>query len=244
MRRSAGGIGCCEPSVAHRPICGSRIGWMVAVTWLRVRIDRLPGYGYASPVRVGNSASTQMQIDVWGEVLDTLHLSDQAGLPKSKQVDFVRRRLVEHLAAIWDQPDAGLWESRDEKRHYTYSRVMAWVGIDRFLKANRPINGSGKDMMGRLSALRDQIHGEICNEAWNPGLRAFTQYYVGQKLDAGLLLLPLVCFLPANDPRMAIRSLRSGETSRRAAWCGGPCKVARAGPKAPFFLVPAGWRIV
>ncbi len=161
----------------------------------------LPGYRQALPVRIGNAASTQMQLDVWGEVLDTLNLADQAGLPRSKHGESVRARLVEHLAGIWTLPGAGLWESRDQPRHYTYSRVMAWVGIDRFLRADAP--GADNDTRRRLTSLRAAIHQDVCREGWNQGLDTFTQYYGGHELDASLLLLPLVGFLPADDPRIA-----------------------------------------
>ena len=160
----------------------------------------LSGYRHALPVRIGNAASTQVQVDVWGEVLDTLHLSDLAGLPPSERAGPVRARLVEHLAAIWDQPGSGMWESRGDPRHYTYSRVMAWVGVDRFLSAH---GSEDDDAHRRLGALRDTIRREVCREGWNEGLGSFTQYYGGQELDASLLLLPLVSFLPADDPRMA-----------------------------------------
>nr|WP_294505938.1 glycoside hydrolase family 15 protein [uncultured Rhodopila sp.] len=161
----------------------------------------LPGYRHALPVRIGNAASTQLQIDVWGEVVDTLHLADQAGLPGSRQADQVRKQLVEHLADVWNQPGAGIWESRNKPRHYTYSRVMAWVAVDRFVRAFG--SGAGENLLRRMKALRRQIHDEVCREGWNDGLGTFTQYFGGQELDAGLLLLPLVGFLPAGDPRMA-----------------------------------------
>ena len=163
-------------------------------------VSGLPGYRYARPVRVGNAASTQRQIDVWGEVLDTLHLADEAGLPRSNQADVVRGALVEHLAAIWDLPGSGLWESRSEQRHYTYSWVMAWVGIDRVLRSDHA--KADRHRVRRLRALRDHIHREICQDGWNEGLGAFTQYYGGLELDASALLIPLVRFLPATDPRM------------------------------------------
>ncbi len=161
----------------------------------------LSGYRYALPVRVGNAASTQLQLDVWGEVLDTLHLADRAGLPSSAQADRLRTTLAEHLAGIWQQPGAGMWESRGPPRHYTYSRVMAWVGIDRFVRAH----GGGATQPGAppMAELRDRIHREVCREGWNQGLGTFTQYFGGQTLDASVLLLPLVGFLPASDPRMA-----------------------------------------
>jgi GH15 family glucan-1,4-alpha-glucosidase len=192
----------------------------------------LPGYQFASPVRVGNSASTQLQIDVWGEVLDTLHLADLAGLPRSKQGDLVRHRLVEHLASIWDRPDAGLWESRDKPRHYTYSRVMAWVGIDRFLRAH--CVGEKDAMMRRLATLRDQIRREICRDGWNDGLGVFTQYYGGQQLDASLLLMPLVGFLPANDPRMASTIAAIGRDLTEAGLVRRTARAAEANPEGAF----------
>lgn len=160
----------------------------------------LPGYGYAAPVRVGNAASTQLQVDVWGEVLDTLHLADLAGLPPSRRANALRPKLVDHLTRIWDHPGSGLWESRGGLRHYTYSRVMAWVGIDRFLRS-RGADFDPTDRL-RLTDLRTRIHDEICHEGWNEGLGAFTQYFGGHELDASVLLLPLVGFLPADDPRM------------------------------------------
>ena len=161
----------------------------------------LPGYRHALPVRIGNAASTQLQLDVWGEVVDTLHLADQAGLPGSRQADQVRKQLVEHLADVWNQPGAGIWESRNKPRHYTYSRVMAWVAVDRFVRAFG--SAAGENLLRRMKALRRQIDDEVCREGWNDGLGTFTQYFGGHELDAGLLLLPLVGFLPAGDPRMA-----------------------------------------
>jgi GH15 family glucan-1,4-alpha-glucosidase len=161
----------------------------------------LPGYRHALPVRVGNAASTQLQLDVWGEVLDTFHLADIAGLPPCEHAKHLREALTEHLAGIWQNPGAGLWESRKEPRHYTYSRVMAWVGIDRYVRAHG--SDAGKDSVRRMMALRDRIHREVCRDGWNDGIGAFTQYFGGQTLDASVLLLPLVGFLPATDPRMA-----------------------------------------
>ena len=187
-------------------------------------VSGLPGYRYALPVRIGNAASTQLQIDVWGEVLDTLHLADQAGLPRSKQADLVRKTLVEHLADVWDQPGAGIWESRTQPRHYTYSRVMAWVAIDRFVRAHG--TDAHDNILRRMTTLRRNIHDEVCREGWNDGLGTFTQYFGGQELDAGVLLLPLVGFLPARDPRMAStiaairRELTEGGLIRRTRHSG------------------------
>jgi GH15 family glucan-1,4-alpha-glucosidase len=186
-------------------------------------VDTLPGYRYASPVRVGNLASTQFQLDVWGEVLDSLDLAERAGLPGSRQTDVMRVRMVEHLLSVLDRPGAGMWQSRGEPRHYTYSRAMAWVGINCFLSNQAAKKTTGPELVARLTEVRVRLHAEICHEAWNDGLGAFTRYYGGQDLDASLLLLPLVGFLPAEDPRMAStisvigRELMEGGLIRRTS---------------------------
>ena len=169
-------------------------------------VDDLPGYRHAAPVRVGNAASTQHQIDVFGEVLDCLSLARQAGLPASAQERAVQIKVVEHLEKVWQTPGSGVWESRSEPRQYTYSKAMAWVGVDRvvrFLQSDEGKDDADPALLARLVALRGTIHDEVCREGWNEGLGTFTQYYGGQELDASLLLMPLVGFLPANDPRMA-----------------------------------------
>ncbi|HUA24989.1 MAG TPA: glycoside hydrolase family 15 protein [Steroidobacteraceae bacterium] len=167
-------------------------------------VDTLPGYDYARPVRVGNAASTQQQIDVFGEVLDCLSLARQGGLAVSEQEKIAQLKIVEHLASIWNTSGSGIWESRGQPRQYTYSKTMAWVGVDRVLKFLQAQKGAGVDSahLARLTALRREIHDQICREGWNAGLGTFTQYYGGQEIDASLLLMPLVGFLPANDPRM------------------------------------------
>ncbi|HEX3995490.1 MAG TPA: glycoside hydrolase family 15 protein, partial [Acetobacteraceae bacterium] len=183
-------------------------------------IEGLSGYRYARPVRVGNAASEQFQLDVWGEVLDSLRLADRAGLPTSRHAEVMRVKIVEHLASVWDQPDAGMWESRDALRHYTYSKAMAWVGVDCFLRSPAATNADTA-LLTRLTELRRQIHQEVCREAWHSGLGTFTQYYGGTEPDASLLLLPLVGFLPVEDPRMAAtidvigRDLNDGGLIRR-----------------------------
>lgn len=185
-------------------------------------IDWLPGYRRAVPVRVGNKAGTQFQLDVWGEVLDSLHLGERAGLPASDQVQRIRERLVEQVEAVWTDPGSGLWESRSEARHYTYSKTMAWVGIDRFLRGGASRTAPAEQVR-RLTALRQEIHDDICHEGWNEGIGAFTQFYGGQTLDASVLLMPLVGFLPVEDPRISAtidkirRELAEGGLVRRTA---------------------------
>ena len=170
-------------------------------------VDALPGYREARPVRVGNAASTQKQLDVYGEVLDTLALARRVGIAATDHQCVVERRLAEHLAQVWQGRDAGIWESRGEPKRYTYSKAMCWVGFDRVL---RHCDLSG-ELRATLSECRDQAHADICREGWNSGLGTFTQSYGSHDLDASLLLLPLVGFLEATEPRMAatIERIRS-----------------------------------
>lgn len=165
-------------------------------------LDWLPGYRFAQPVRIGNAAAGQFQLDVYGEVMNTLHLCEQAGLDGLPQLRRLEPAIAEHVCEVWTLPDQGLWESRGEPRHFTYSKVMAWVAIDRFLRG-----ASSRDLAGgerrRFETLRERIHQVICAEGFDPGLGSFTSYFGGQEIDASLLLLPKLGFLPADDPRMA-----------------------------------------
>ncbi|WP_260854640.1 glycoside hydrolase family 15 protein [Paraburkholderia sp. BCC1884] len=166
-------------------------------------VDTLPGYRFAKPVRIGNAASTQHQLDVYGEVLNCLDLAHRGGVPASDQEFVVEQRLIEHLETIWRTEGAGVWESRAEPRHYTYSKVMVWVAFDRFVKRHETGNRVSQEVLARITVLRDTVHDEICREGWNEGLGTFTQHYGGQELDASVLLLPLVGFLPIDDRRIA-----------------------------------------
>jgi GH15 family glucan-1,4-alpha-glucosidase len=192
-------------------------------------VDSLPGYRFSSPVRIGNAASTQSQIDVFGEVLDCLSLARQGGLAVSIQEKTAQLQIVEHLETVWANAGSGIWESRVEPRHYTYSKVMAWVGVDRvlrFLQSNEGKADADAATVTRLSVLRQRIHDEVCLEGWNAGLGTFTQHYGSQEIDASLLLLPLVGFLPADDPRMAATI----ETIRRELAEGGLVRRKKAKP--------------
>ena len=182
-------------------------------------VDTLPGYRYASPVRVGNAASTQHQIDVYGEVLDCLSLARKGGLAVSKQEEVAQLSIVEHLEKVWDTAGSGVWESRAQPRQYTYSKAMAWVGVDRVLRFLQAQEGGDENAkkIEHLTALRSSMHEEICREGWNSGLGTFTQYYGGHEIDASLLLMPLVGFLPPDDPRMRA----TVETIRRELTEGG-----------------------
>ncbi len=137
--------------------------------------DTLPGYRYARPVRIGNAAATQLQIDIYGEVIDALDVARRGGVATSDQETGVRCKIVDHLSRIWKSPDAGIWESRAAPRHYTYSKVMAWVGLDRFISDPDIAEYTDASGIDYLKAIRQTIHDEICREGWNEGLGTFTQ---------------------------------------------------------------------
>ncbi len=160
----------------------------------------LPGYAASSPVRVGNAAHQQFQLDVYGEVVDALHQARRGGLAESPDAWALERALVGRVAEVWDEPDEGIWEVRGPRQHFTHSKVMAWVALDRAVRAveQHGLAGPGDEWR----ALRDRIHADVCARAWDPGLNAFTQAYGSGRLDASLLLMPLVGFLPATDPRV------------------------------------------
>lgn len=160
----------------------------------------LPGYQGASPVRIGNAASQQMQLDVYGEVMDALHQARCGGLGNNEAGWKLQRALIGHLETIWDQPDQGIWESRGDPRHYTYSKVMAWVAVDRAIKSAGMFDMEGP--VAHWEDLRKRIHDDICRHAFSSELGSFVESYGSRQLDASLLLLPVVGFLPASDPRM------------------------------------------
>ncbi|WP_235026002.1 glycoside hydrolase family 15 protein [Caballeronia arationis] len=203
-------------------------------------VDALQGYRYATPVRVGNAAGMQHQVDVLGEILDCLDVARRAGLATTEHQCVIQRRIVEHLEKVWNTPGSGIWESRAEPRHYTYSRVMAWVGLDRFISRGHDADAGVSPLLERLTALRQTIRDEICREGWNEGLGSFTQYYGGEELDASLLLMPLVGFLPAHDPRMA----STIETIRRELSENGLIRRRKRqadGPNEGVFLACSCW---
>jgi GH15 family glucan-1,4-alpha-glucosidase len=164
-------------------------------------LDWLPGYQGASPVRVGNAAAAQFQLDVWGEVLDGLHLGRAAGIAPTDDAWDVQRALVDYLEGNWQQPDNGLWEVRGPRRQFVHSKVMAWAGLDRVVTA---VEKSGLDgPVDRWRATRDAIHADVCAHGYDPQRNTFTQYYGSEALDAALLLIPRTGFLPYDDPRVA-----------------------------------------
>ncbi|MCA8349135.1 glycoside hydrolase family 15 protein [Burkholderia cepacia] len=165
-----------------------------------MELDWLPGYQDSKPVRVGNGAANQLQLDVFGEVMAALHLARVGGLQADDTVWSVQCALLDHLEKIWQEPDEGIWETRGGRRHFTFSKVMAWVAFDRAIKSAEMFRLPGS--LDRWRALREQIHADVCNNAWHESKRAFAQSYGSDELDASVLLMPLLGFLPPEDPRI------------------------------------------
>ncbi|MGH6944662.1 MAG: glycoside hydrolase family 15 protein [Geminicoccaceae bacterium] len=160
----------------------------------------LPGYESSSPVRIGNDACRQLQLDVFGEVADAMFQTLKAGLEPPERAYAMRRAFFEHLATAWREPDEGIWEVRGGRQHFVHSKVMAWVAFDRAaddLEA-KVFAESGR----RWREIADQIHAEVCERGFDRDLDSFVQAYGSKRLDASLLLIPLVGFLPASDPRV------------------------------------------
>ncbi len=173
-------------------------------------VDTLPGYRDARPVRIGNAASTQHQIDVYGETLDCLNFARRAGIPVTGHHRRVERLITDHLEGVWHTRGSGVWESRAEPKQYTYSKAMAWTGFDRALRDEDAFGTLDDGRRAHLEQLRQKVHADVIREGFNVGLNTFTQSYGSHALDASLLLMPIVGFLPANDPRMAATIARIG----------------------------------
>lgn len=161
----------------------------------------LPGFGSSAPVRIGNAAAEQLQLDVYGEVMDVLALAREAQIGATDEAWEVQRGLMRHLEDVWDQPDEGIWEVRGGRQHFTYSKVMAWVAFDRAARAVERFGLSGPAAEWKARAA--EIHQEVCDQAYDPDRNSFTQAYGSKALDAAVLLIPQVGFLPADDPRVA-----------------------------------------
>jgi GH15 family glucan-1,4-alpha-glucosidase len=160
----------------------------------------LPGYEGAQPVRVGNAAHAQLQLDVYGELIDAFHQSRVTKLKLDEGTWDLECAVLEHLEEIWDQPDHGIWERRDNGHHYVFSKVMAWVAFDRGIKSAEMFGF--KAPLDRWKAVRDTIHRDVCEKGFDAGLNSFVESYGAQVFDASLLLLPAVGFLPGSDPRI------------------------------------------
>jgi GH15 family glucan-1,4-alpha-glucosidase len=161
----------------------------------------LPGYEGSGPVRIGNAASDQFQLDVYGEVIDSLHQGRKAGIEIDPNAWALERMLLQDLCERWRLPDEGIWEVRAERRHFTHSKVLAWVAFDRGVKAVERFGQQGPVDAWREH--RDAIRAEVLAQAWDDDRRSFVQSYGSKALDASLLILPLVGFLPATDEQMA-----------------------------------------
>jgi len=160
----------------------------------------LEGYEGSQPVRVGNAASGQLQLDVYGEVLDCFYQARVHGLPVDPQGWRIQLGLLDHLEEAWREPDDGIWEIRGGRRHFVHSKAMAWVAFDRAVRSVEDYGFEGP--VDRWRAVRDEIHADVCERGFDDDLGSFTQSYGSPELDASLLLLPLVGFLPASDPRI------------------------------------------
>jgi GH15 family glucan-1,4-alpha-glucosidase len=163
-------------------------------------LDWLSGYAGSAPVRVGNAAHEQFQLDVYGEVMDSLHLARVHGLGPDDHAWSLQRRMMDFLEGAWDEPDEGIWEVRGPRRHFTHSKVLAWVAFDRAIEGVERLDLRGP--VERWRRIRRELHDEVCREGFDVELNSFTQAYGSQDLDASTLLIPLVGFLPPKDPRV------------------------------------------
>jgi GH15 family glucan-1,4-alpha-glucosidase len=165
----------------------------------------LPGYEESRPVRIGNAASEQFQLDVYGEVVQALYEARRLGVPEMPGARPSARKLIEFLESSWQKPDDGIWEVRGGRRHFTHSKMMAWVAVDRMIRIVdefTPPTDPSREISPRLQALRDRIHRDVCEHGFDRKQNAFTQAYNLPALDAGVLLMPALGFLPASDPRV------------------------------------------
>jgi GH15 family glucan-1,4-alpha-glucosidase len=162
--------------------------------------DWLPGYEASRPVRIGNAAHDQLQLDVFGEMMDALHQARLGKLAASESRWELQKEFIAHLEQIWSNTDSGIWEVRGEKLHFTYSKVMAWVAFDRTIKSAERFGLDGP--VAHWRKIRDEIHADVCRLGFDTSLGSFVRSYGSKQLDASLLLLPAIGFLPAEDPRI------------------------------------------
>ncbi|MBV2356604.1 glycoside hydrolase family 15 protein [Streptomyces sp. J2-1] len=163
-------------------------------------LDWLPGYENSAPVRVGNGAAHQLQLDVYGEVTEALHLAHMTGLARNDYASLLQLKLIRYLEDHWQEPDEGIWEVRGPRRHFVHSKVMAWVAVDRTIKLIE--SGDADGPLERWRELRDDIHRDVCEKGFDQERNTFTQSYGSKELDASLLLIPQMGFLPPDDKRV------------------------------------------
>jgi GH15 family glucan-1,4-alpha-glucosidase len=169
--------------------------------WLNeYELDWLPGYESSAPVRVGNAASRQLQLDVYGEAIDVLYRARRLGVPQAPHASAVQRQILDWLESHWREPDQGIWEVRGPRRDFVHSKVMAWVAADRIVRSIEELGFEGP--LNRYRQLRSDIQEEVCREGFDAERNTFTQYYGSRQLDAALLLIPQVGFLPPTDSRV------------------------------------------
>ncbi|MFB6569186.1 glycoside hydrolase family 15 protein [Streptomyces noursei] len=176
----------------------------------------LSGYRDSLPVRIGNAAVEQRQLDVYGEVIDSFHVARTAGLPAESHAWSIQRALMDYLESTWRDPDEGIWEIRGPRRHFVHSKVMAWVAADRAVRALEGQQELSGDL-DRWRAMRDEVHREVCAHGYDTERGTFTQFYGSTELDAATLLIPRVGFLPGDDPRV----VSTVDTVRRELTHGG-----------------------
>ena len=165
-------------------------------------IPWLSGYEKSKPVRVGNAASEQFQLDVFGEVLDAMYQTHRSGIETDDAEWRLLVQLMKFLESNWGKPDNGIWEVRGGRRHFTHSKMMAWLAFDRAVKLVETCNCAAGENLERWQKIRDEIHTEVCQRGYNSDKKAFTQFYGTDALDASLLMMPLIGFLPATDERV------------------------------------------
>jgi GH15 family glucan-1,4-alpha-glucosidase len=163
-------------------------------------LNWLPGYENSTPVRIGNQAAGQLQLDVYGEVTEALHLAHMTGLSRNDYASLLQLKLIGYLEDHWDEPDEGIWEVRGPRRHFVHSKVMAWVAVDRTVKLIE--SGDVDGPLDRWRDLRDEIHRDVCEKGYDKERNTFTQSYGSKELDASLLLIPQMGFLPPDDKRV------------------------------------------
>jgi GH15 family glucan-1,4-alpha-glucosidase len=171
---------------------------------IEFELSDLPGYEGSRPVRIGNAASDQFQLDVFGEVLNVIYVARKKGMPGARGGLASAGSVLRHVDKVWQRPDDGIWEVRGGRRHFTHSKIMAWVAVDRAVRFIEEFGPDVADKEGllHLRALRERIHEEVCQRGFHPGIQAFTQSYGSEVLDASVLLMPHYGFLPATDPRV------------------------------------------
>jgi GH15 family glucan-1,4-alpha-glucosidase len=165
-------------------------------------IPWLSGYENSKPVRIGNAAFSQFQLDVYGEILAAIWQAGRAGLRLEDAEWALMVQLIKFLESNWQKPDEGIWEVRGGRKHFTYSKMMVWVAFDRAIKLVEELGCPGDEDCERWQEIRDQVHAEVCERGYNTDRKAFTQFYGSDALDASLLLMPVAGFLPATDERV------------------------------------------